>query len=55
MTFEFEFESGPATLNDVRKFFNIESVAKFSAMWKNLTDKDKAELKEGIGNGSLTY
>lgn len=38
-----------ATMIDVMK------PAEFKAQWDQLTDTGKAQLKEGIGNGSLTY
>lgn len=44
-----------ATLIQVKSYFEIESAAEFSKEWKQLTDKDKEQLKQGIGDGSLTY
>lgn len=44
-----------ATLIEVKNYFGIESAAEFSREWKQLTDTDKAQLKKGIGDGSLTY
>jgi hypothetical protein len=50
-----------ATLKEVREFFDTlarpMALKDFRAEWQNggLTDQDKAELRAGIGNGSLTY
>lgn len=38
-----------------KKVNNGYTLSQFNAHWKALTDKDKADLKTGIGNGSLTY
>jgi hypothetical protein len=43
-----------ATMIDVMKYFEMKP-AEFKAQWARLTDTGKAQLKEGIGNGSLTY
>lgn len=43
-----------ATLKEIREYFGM-SMADFRAEWVPLPDKDKAELKAGIGNGSLSY
>lgn len=43
-----------ATMIDVMKYFEMKP-AEFKAQWDQLTDTGKAQLKEGIGNGSLTY
>lgn len=44
-----------ATLKDVSAFFEFPSLGAFRAEWSKLSDEDKRELREGIGNGSLTY
>jgi hypothetical protein len=47
-----------ATMADVFKFFadgTDYKMSEFRNDWKELTDQDKADLKAGIGNGSLTY
>jgi len=31
------------------------SLRQFKEEWDALTDKDKNDIREGIGNGSLTY
>jgi hypothetical protein len=33
----------------------ILTLRDFSAEWKEMTDADKAQIREGIQNGSLTY
>ena len=43
------------TVKDVKDFFGEKNTAKFTEEWKQLTDQDKEQLKEGIGNGSLNY
>jgi len=46
-----------ATLKQVADFFRKdgETLSQFAEEWKNLPDVDKAHLKAGIGDGSLTY
>ena len=44
-----------ATLGQVKDFFGYPTLAAFSADWKQLPEKDRAELRRGIGDGSLTY
>lgn len=46
-----------ATLKQVADFLRKEgeSLSQFSAEWKSLSEDDKVQIKEGIGNGSLTY
>jgi hypothetical protein len=46
-----------ASLKDVMDFFgkNGGTLKDFRAEWEALTDQDKNDLKEGIGNGSLNY
>lgn len=51
-----------ATVKDIKEFFAM-GMAEFKTEWigtdrpvhLKLTDKDKADIAEGIGNGSLTY
>jgi hypothetical protein len=49
-----------ATIKAVRDFFNEGStqplgVREFTDQWKLMSDTDKEQIKEGIGNGTLTY
>lgn len=43
------------TINDVRKYFEFKTAANFAAEWRKLTDQDKADIKAGLENGTLTY
>jgi hypothetical protein len=43
-----------ATVKDVMAFFGM-SAKEFMVEWKLCSDKDKSDLKDGIGNGTLTY
>lgn len=44
-----------ATMVEVMKFLGYDNIATFRKEWAELSDKDKDQLKRGIGNGSLTY
>lgn len=46
-----------ATLVQVMEFFDFakSETAKFRGEWGNLTPEDQKQIKEGIGDGSLTY
>ena len=46
-----------ATLKQIAEFFRKdgETLSQFAEEWKSLSDKDKADLKSGLGDGSLTY
>jgi hypothetical protein len=48
-------ETKPATMTEVKNYFGYTSTASFAADWRKLTDEDKEQLKNGIGDGSLTY
>jgi hypothetical protein len=43
-----------ATLKEVRDYFGI-SGKDMIAQWRHLTDEDKRQLREGLGNGTQTY
>lgn len=43
-----------AKLTEVIAFFEM-STSQFRNEWKELDDDSKAQIREGIGNGSLTY
>jgi hypothetical protein len=32
-----------------------ETLSEFSKQWRSLDDKDKADLKKGVDDGSMTY
>lgn len=42
------------SMADVCRFFGIK-LATFRAEWAQLTPNDKAQLRNGIGDGTLTY
>jgi hypothetical protein len=47
-----------ATIKDVADFFGKlpgQTLKGFSDEWKALSDEDKSQIKEGIGNGTLNY
>ncbi len=48
-------EDEMATMVDVMRFFGYENAAQFRKDWAQLSDQDKADLKAGIADGSLTY
>ena len=56
MTEKVEKTAAPSStgMGAVAKYFGIR-LADFRVQWAQLTDTDKAQLKEGIGSGSLTY
>lgn len=41
-------------MTEVMRFFGMKA-GEFRAEWAKLTDTDKAQLKEGVTNGTLTY
>ena len=47
------------TLKDIMAYFSTESrpmgPKEMTREWKGLTDQDKKDIKDGLGNGSLTY
>lgn len=43
-----------ASLKDVMAYFNM-TPAEFTPSWRKMTTEDKAQIRDGIGNGSLTY
>ena len=45
----------PATVKVVKDFFEEKSISKFTAEWKELSEKDKDDIKKGIGDGTLDY
>lgn len=42
-------------INTIRKFFGYTSATAFAHDWKLLSDRDKDQIRRGIGDGSLTY
>jgi hypothetical protein len=45
----------PATIRELMDFFGFKTTSEFTPEWKNLTEKDKEQLKEGIGDGTFNY
>jgi hypothetical protein len=43
-----------ATIAEVRNYFGMPT-KEFATEWKKLSDKDKTDLKKGIGDGTLNY
>lgn len=43
-----------ASVKDVMDYFGM-STGEFKGQWLKLTQSDKDALKQGIGDGSLTY
>lgn len=48
------FTMADASIKEVMAYFGIP-IATFSKEWKELSDSDKADLRRGIGDGTLTY
>lgn len=49
-----------ANMSDIFKYFsdnktNSYTMSDFRADWAKLTDQDKADLKQGLSDGSLNY
>lgn len=45
----------PATLMEVKNFFGIDSGAQFRKEWGELELSERTAIRDGIGNGTLTY
>jgi len=43
-----------ASIKDVMDYFKM-TPKEMTKEWKALSDKDKLDIKNGIGDGSLTY
>ena len=43
------------SLKDIKNFFDYPTLKAFSADWKQLTEIDKAQIKQGLQDGTLTY
>lgn len=44
-----------ATMKQVSEFFEYSSLSEFRKDWLALTDQDRAQIKAGLGDGSLNY
>ncbi len=47
-------ETTGAKLTEIMKFFGM-TASTFQRQWSKLTDTDKAQIRQGIGNGTMTY
>lgn len=47
--------SAPMTLKDLKEYFGYAKLTDFSKDWKHLSETDRAEIRGGIENGSMTY
>lgn len=48
----------PATIKQVADYFGRkpgQTLKDWGEEWKQLSDEEKTQLREGIGDGSLTY
>lgn len=43
------------TLKGIKDYFGYSTLPAFSKDWKQLSDKDKEEIKKGLSDGTLTY
>jgi hypothetical protein len=43
------------SLKDLKEFFGYEMLKDFAKDWKVLSDQDKEDIKEGVGNGTFNY
>lgn len=43
-----------ATLKEIREFFDMD-MPTFKREWLKLTPEDKAQIKAGLSDGTLTY
>jgi hypothetical protein len=44
----------PVTLKDIMKYFGMSS-QEMTREWKALNEEDKAQIKNGLSDGSMTY
>ena len=42
-------------LTRIKDFFNYPTLKAFASDWKALTEEDKAQIKQGVEDGTLTY
>lgn len=43
------------TILEIKNFFGYTKLTEFKADWEKLTDKDKAEIKAGLADGTYNY
>lgn len=44
-----------ADTRPILEFFGYPNVASFATEWRKLDDEDRAQIRQGIADGSLTY
>lgn len=44
-----------STLTAIIRYFGYPTPAEFRKEWMELTKEDQMQIREGIGNGSMTY
>lgn len=46
-----------ATVSEIKSALKLgtETLKDFTNEWKNLPEKDKEDLRKGVGDGSMTY
>ncbi len=47
-----------ATIKDVKDFFGMkpgQSLKEFAEEWKAMDDASKEQIRQGLGDGTLTY
>lgn len=50
-------EAPKASIKDIRDATKIDSetAIQWAGQWKRLSDEDKAEIRQGVADGSQTY
>lgn len=43
------------TIKDMKEFFGYTKLADFSKDWKELTDDDKKQIRQGLADGTYNY
>lgn len=43
------------SVKDIMAYFGYKSAGEFMRDWKQMTDTDKAQIKAGLSDESLTY
>ena len=50
-----DLEATAATMLEVKKYFGYDKLSDFKRDWQELDDISRVQLRNGIGNGTLTY
>jgi hypothetical protein len=43
------------TIKDMKEFFGYTKLADFSKDWKELSDKDKQDIRQGLADDTYNY